>query len=104
MIIITIIIVIKITIIIIIIFIITIIIIIIIIIIILIIIVIIIIIIIIPIIIIINIIKRRQIKNLELIADAQHYSRKRKYNQINTINKKEQGPTCSIYLQDLALM
>ena len=102
MIIITIIIVIKITIIIIIIFIITIIIIIIIII--LIIIVIIIIIIIILIIIIINIIKRRQIKNLELIADAQHYSRKRKYNQINTINKKEQGPTCSIYLQDLALM
>ena len=100
MIIITIIIVIKITIIIIIIFIITIIIIIII----LIIIVIIIIIIIILIIIIINIIKRRQIKNLELIADAQHYSRKRKYNQINTINKKEQGPTCSIYLQDLALM
>ena len=90
MIIITIIIVIKITIIIIIIFIITIIIII--------------IIIIILIIIIINIIKRRQIKNLELIADAQHYSRKRKYNQINTINKKEQGPTCSIYLQDLALM
>ena len=89
MIIITIIIVIKITIIIIIIFIITIIII---------------IIIIILIIIIINIIKRRQIKNLELIADAQHYSRKRKYNQINTINKKEQGPTCSIYLQDLALM
>ena len=88
MIIITIIIVIKITIIIIIIFIITIII----------------IIIIILIIIIINIIKRRQIKNLELIADAQHYSRKRKYNQINTINKKEQGPTCSIYLQDLALM
>ena len=90
MIIITIIIVIKITIIIIIIFIITIIIII--------------IIIILIIIIIINIIKRRQIKNLELIADAQHYSRKRKYNQINTINKKEQGPTCSIYLQDLALM
>ena len=89
MIIITIIIVIKITIIIIIIFIITIIII---------------IIIILIIIIIINIIKRRQIKNLELIADAQHYSRKRKYNQINTINKKEQGPTCSIYLQDLALM
>ena len=88
MIIITIIIVIKITIIIIIIFIITIII----------------IIIILIIIIIINIIKRRQIKNLELIADAQHYSRKRKYNQINTINKKEQGPTCSIYLQDLALM
>ena len=98
MIIITIIIVIKITIIIIIIFIITIIIIIILIIIV------IIIIIIILIIIIINIIKRRQIKNLELIADAQHYSRKRKYNQINTINKKEQGPTCSIYLQDLALM
>ena len=89
MIIITIIIVIKITIIIIIIFIITIIII---------------IIIILITIIIINIIKRRQIKNLELIADAQHYSRKRKYNQINTINKKEQGPTCSIYLQDLALM
>ena len=56
------------------------------------------------IIIIIIIIKRRQIKNLELIADAQHYSRKRKYNQINTINKKEQGPTCSIYLQGLALM
>ena len=101
MIIITIIIVIKITIIIIIIFIITIIIIIIILIII---VIIIIIIIIILIIIIINIIKRRQIKNLELIADAQHYSRKRKYNQINTINKKEQGPTCSIYLQDLALM
>ena len=100
MIIITIIIVIKITIIIIIIFIITIIIIIILIIIV----IIIIIIIIILIIIIINIIKRRQIKNLELIADAQHYSRKRKYNQINTINKKEQGPTCSIYLQDLALM
>ena len=101
MIIITIIIVIKITIIIIIIFIITIIIIIIIIIIL--IIIVIIIIIIILIIIVINIIKRRQIKNLELIADAQHYSRKRKYNQINTINKKEQGPTCSIYLQDLAL-
>ena len=98
----TIIIVIKITIIIIIIFIITIIIIIIIIIIL--IIIVIIIIIIILIIIVINIIKRRQIKNLELIADAQHYSRKRKYNQINTINKKEQGPTCSIYLQDLALM
>ena len=56
------------------------------------------------IIIIIIIIKRRQIKNLELIADAQHYSRRRKYNQINTINKKEQGPTCSIYLQGLALM
>ena len=102
MIIITIIIVIKITIIIIIIFIITIIIIIIIILII--IVIIIMIIIIILIIIIINIIKRRQIKNLELIADVQHYSRKRKYNQINTINKKEQGPTCSIYLQDLALM
>ena len=56
------------------------------------------------IIIIIIIIKRRQIKNLELIADAQHYSRRRKYNEINTINKKEQGPTCSIYLQGLALM
>ena len=62
------------------------------------------IIIVIIIIIIIIIIKRRQIKNLELIADAQHYSRRRKYNEINTINKKEQGPTCSIYLQGLALM